>query len=497
LLDQPHAHEHAAAETASRRGLVLAAAMMAMFIAAVESSIIATAMPTIVAQLGGFDLFSWAFSAYLLTQTVTIPVYGRLADLYGRKRVFYTGTGIFLVGSLLCGFAHTMIQLVLFRAFQGLGAGAVLPVATTIVGDIYSGEERAKIQGYLSSVWGIAAIIGPSLGALLIAQAHWSWIFWLNIPIGIAAIAMIGVFLRERGQSRRHQVDYFGAALMMVGIGLLMFAMTQAGDLSASVLLAVVVAAALALLELVRRERRATEPMLPAAIWTNRVISTANWSGFGIGAVMMAGTAFLPAYIQGVLGYSPAMAGLVLTVMSLSWSCASTISGQIMVRSSFWLTGTLGGSLLLSGSIMLAVLTPALGIVWATVGAVLIGMGLGACNTTFLVAIQSTVNWQTRGIATSSNLFARMMGRSLGAALFGAILNFGVNRQMEGAADVVDRLLEPAFRDQFSPADLERLTGVIASSLHNVYLVSAILAAGTLAVILSFPRRLRPSKRVH
>jgi MFS family permease len=259
----------------------------------------------------------------------------------------------------------------------------------------------------------------------------------------------------------------------------------------------VVVAAALALLELVRRERRATEPMLPAAIWTNRVISTANWSGFGIGAVMMAGTAFLPAYIQGVLGYSPAMAGLVLTVMSLSWSCASTISGQIMVRSSFWLTGTLGGSLLLSGSIMLAVLTPALGIVWATVGAVLIGMGLGACNTTFLVAIQSTVNWQTRGIATSSNLFARMMGRSLGAALFGAILNFGVNRQMEGAADVVDRLLEPAFRDQFSPADLERLTGVIASSLHNVYLVSAILAAGTLAVILSFPRRLRPSKRVH
>jgi hypothetical protein len=167
-----------------------------------------------------------------------------------------------------------------------------------------------------------------------------------------------------------------------------------------------------------------------------------------------------------------------------------------MVRTSFWLTGTLGGCLLLSGSIMLALLTPALGIVWATAGAILMGMGLGACNTTFLVAIQSTVDWQTRGIATSSNLFARMMGRSLGAALFGAILNFGVSRHIEGASDVVDRLLEPAFRDQFKPAELERLTGVIASSLHNVYLVSAILAVATLAVILSFPRRLRPSKRI-
>ena len=496
MLDQPHDHEHAAAKVASRRGLVLAAAMMAMFIAAVESSIIATAVPTIVATLGGFQLFSWAFSAYLLTQTVTIPVYGRLADLYGRKRVFYVGTSIFLIGCLLCGFAQDMIQLILFRALQGFGAGAILPVATTIVGDIYTGEERAKIQGYLSSVWGIAAIIGPSLGAFLIAQAHWAWIFWLNIPIGIAAMTMIGLFLRERGEPRHHQVDYLGAGLMMFGIGLLMFAMTQADELPVPVILALIAVAVFALVALIRRERRAAEPMLPAAIWKNRVIFIANWSGFGIGAVMMAGTAFLPAYLQGVLGYSPAIAGLVLTVMSLSWSFASTVSGQIMVRSSFWLTGTLGGLLLLSGSVVLAVMTPSLGIVWAAAGAILMGMGLGACNVTFLVAIQSNVDWQIRGIATSSNLFARMMGRSLGAAVFGAILNFGVNRQMAGTADVIDRLLEPTFRDQFSPDELERLTGVIATSLHDVYLVGAVFAVATLAVIVSFPRRLRPSKRI-
>jgi EmrB/QacA subfamily drug resistance transporter len=497
LLDQAPAQGHAEAKATSRRGLVLAAAMMAMFIAAVESSIIATAMPTIVAQLGGFQLFSWAFSAYLLTQTVTIPVYGRLADLYGRKRVFYVGTSIFLVGSLLCGFAHDMVWLIAFRALQGLGAGAIMPVATTIVGDIYSGEERAKIQGYLSSVWGISAIVGPSLGAFLIEHAHWAWVFWLNVPIAIAAIAMIGLFLRERLVPRQHQVDFVGAALMMFGIGVLMFALTQADELSTPMILGLVGIAAVALSELVRRERRAAEPMLPAVIWRNRIVSTANMSGFGIGAVMMAGTAFLPAYIQGVLGYSAAVAGVVLTVMSLSWSFASTLSGQIMVRTSFWLTGTLGGTSLLIGSIMLAAMTPLLGLHWAIAGSIFFGMGLGACNTTFLVAIQSNVDWQARGIATSSNLFARMMGRSLGAALFGAILNFGVNRQMPGGGDVIDRLLEPSFRNQFSPAEIEHLTGVISSSLHEVYLVGAILAAVTLAVILCFPRGGRPSKRVH
>ena len=497
MLDQAPAHGHAEAKTTSRRGLVLAAAMMAMFIAAVESSIIATAMPTIVAQLGGFQLFSWAFSAYLLTQTVTIPVYGRLADLYGRKRVFYVGTSIFLVGSLLCGFAHDMVWLIAFRALQGLGAGAIMPVATTIVGDIYSGEERAKIQGYLSSVWGISAIVGPSLGAFLIEHAHWAWVFWLNVPIAIAAIAMIGLFLRERLVPRQHQVDFVGAALMMFGIGVLMFALTQADELSAPMILVLVGIAALALAELVRRERRATEPMLPSVVWRNRIVSTANMSGFGIGAVMMAGTAFLPAYIQGVLGYSAAIAGIVLTVMSLSWSFASTLSGQIMVRTSFWLTGTLGGASLLIGSIMLAAMTPSLGLHWAIAGSIFFGMGLGACNTTFLVAIQSNVDWQARGIATSSNLFARMMGRSLGAALFGAILNFGVNRQMPGGGDVIDRLLEPSFRSQFSAAEIAHLTGVISSSLHEVYLVGAILAAVTLAVILCFPRGVRPSKRVH
>lgn len=497
MLDQPSSQEQARPKTASRRGLVLAASMIAMFMAAVESSIIATAMPTIVAQLGGFQLFSWAFSAYLLTQTITIPIYGRLADLYGRKIVFYIGTGIFLIGSLLCGFATDMIGLIVFRAIQGLGAGAILPVATTIVGDIYTGEERAKLQGYLSSVWGIAAIVGPSLGAFLVAHAHWEIIFWLNLPIGIAAIVMIALFLHERTIPRHHEVDYTGAMLMMSGIGLLMFVMTEADGFSPVAITGLTAVALVLLAVLVKRERRAKEPMLPLHLWRNRVLSISNLSGLGIGAVMMASTAFLPTYIQGVLGLSAGIAGIALTIMSLSWSFASTLAGFIMVRTSFWLTGMLGGILIFAGAVMLATMTDRLGLPWAIAASTLMGMGLGASNTTFLVAIQSHVDWQSRGIATSSNLFARMMGRSLGAALFGAILNFGINREMPQSGDVLDRLMDPAFRDQFSATEMDRLIAVISASLHDVYLVAALLAAVTLAIIVCFPRGLRPSTKVH
>jgi MFS family permease len=212
---------------------------------------------------------------------------------------------------------------------------------------------------------------------------------------------------------------------------------------------------------------------------------------------MMAGSAFLPAYIQAVLGFSPSISGIVLTIMSLSWSLGSIVSGQIMVRSSFWVTGSLGGLFLFAGSVMMAVMTMTTSLAWVMIAGTLFGIGLGSTNTTFLIAIQSTVNWELRGIATSSNLFARMMGRSLGAALFGAILNFGINREMPGQGDVFNHLLDPAFHDQFSPEQKDRLTGIIAGSLHDLYLVAALLAFVTLIVLVKLPRGVRPSTKLH
>ena len=221
-MDQAIVEELRPAVVVPRRGMVLAAALMAIFMPAVESSIVATALPTIIGDLGGFHLFSWVFAVPLLTMAVTIPLYGRLADLYGRKRVFFVGTGIFLAGTLLCGFARSMEVLIAFRALQGLGAGAIQLIAVTIIGDIYAPAERARIQGASSAVWGFAAVIGPALSAFLVEYVHWSVVFWVNLPVGIISIVMFALFLHERVERREHRIDYLGGGLLVVGIGALM-----------------------------------------------------------------------------------------------------------------------------------------------------------------------------------------------------------------------------------------------------------------------------------
>ena len=313
MLDQPTVQlelkRPAVAEPARR--LVLAAVMMAIFMAAIDISIVATAMPTIVAELGGFHLFSWTFAAYLLTQAVTIPIYGRLADLYGRKRVFFAGASLFLVGSTLCGLAWGMVPLILFRALQGAGAGAIQPIATTIVGDIYTPAERARVQGYISGVWGVAAIIGPTLGAFLVEHASWSLVFWINLPIGAATFVMFGRFLHEHQQPRRHRIDYLGSALMVLGAGGIMLALMQVGNAGETLMIATLAAVGMvALTALAAHERSAPEPLLPMGLLRNRVVAVGCLAGFANGALMMSLSAFLPTYIQGAMGRSPTAAAI-------------------------------------------------------------------------------------------------------------------------------------------------------------------------------------------
>src|SRR4051794_23992559 len=245
---------------------------MATFMAAVESSIVATAMPTIVADLGGFNLFSWVFAVYLLTQAVSIPVYGRLADIYGRKKVFYAGAGLFLVGSTLCGFADSMLALILFRSLQGFGAGGVQPIAITILGDVYAPTERAHVQGLMSSVFGVAAVLGPSLGAFLVEQVSWQLVFWVNLPIGVAAIAMVGAFLQESVEHRPHRIDYLGSLLLMVAIAALMLVLVQGGSLPHATAFILGAVAIVALTMLALHEKRTSEPMLPLELWRSRII---------------------------------------------------------------------------------------------------------------------------------------------------------------------------------------------------------------------------------
>ena len=481
-------------EARSARRLVLAAVMMAIFMTAIDSYIVATAMPTIVAALGGFRLFSWAFAAYLLAQAVTIPIYGRLADLYGRKRVFFAGTCIFLLGSALCGFAWGMVPLILFRALEGVGAGAVQPIATTIVGDRYSPVERARMQGYISGMFGVAAIIGPTLGAFVVEHVGWPVVFWVNLPIGAATLVMFGLFLHEERAPRPHRIDTLGSGLIVLGVGAPMLALVQIGHSGSTTLAGLALAGIVALLWLGAHERRAAEPMLPPGLWRNRVVAIGCLAGFFNGAVMMALSAFMPTYVQGAMGRSAAASGVVLAASSVSWAFASLASGRLMIRTSYRLAASIGGVCLVAGSLVLVTLDPAGSLLRPCFGAFLLGVGMGFCNTAFIVSIQASVGWSERGMATSATMFMRIVGQSVGAAVFGAILNFGISHRLPGAADAVNRLLAPASRHSLGAAEIARLSEAIAAALHNVYLVSGLVAVVSLALALALPARLSPTR---
>lgn len=485
--------EAASAGIAGRRSLILAACMMATFMAAVESTIVATAMPTIVADLGDFHLFSWVFAAYLLSQAVSIPIYGRLADLFGRKRVFFAGASLFLAGSTLCGFAQGMLSLIVFRTLQGLGAGAVQPVAYTIIGDIYTPTERARVQGFLSSVFGISAVIGPSLGAFLVEHVSWSAVFWVNLPIGALAMTMLAVFFREHLQAKAPRIDYFASLLLMLGAGALMMALIQGGSLRPWMLAVCIAVGVASLTVLVRHERHVEAPMLPIRFWTNRVIALGNFGSFAIGIVMMSVSAFLPTYVQGVMGRSAAVTGVVLGAMSISWAVASTASGRVMIRTSYRVSAMFGGGMLVLGSIVLMAMSPASGPVCAGAGALLIGLGMGSCNTTYLVSVQAVAALRERGAATASNMFMRIVGQSTGAALFGALVNIGLLHYAPQAGEVAAQLMQPALRQTLAAGDVALLTRAMAAALRNVYIVGAVVGLVVLVLGASLPPALGPT----
>jgi EmrB/QacA subfamily drug resistance transporter len=493
-LDQAIVEEVQPADVVPRRGMVLAAALMATLVPAVESTIVATAMPTIVADLDGFRWFSWIFAAPLLTFAVTVPLYGRLADVYGRRRVFFVGTSIFLVGTTLCGFARSAGVLILFRAIQGCGSGAIQPIAATVLGDIYTPAERARVQGWSSSVFGVAAVVGPALGAFLVEHVHWSVVFWVNLPIGLASIAMFWLFLPERVERRQHRIDWLGGVLLVVGVGALMLALVQAATLGARTIAALAALGVGALVALVFYEHRIPEPMFPVALWRRRVVGLSNVAGFGAAATMAVGGVVLPAYVQGVMGRSPGVAGFVVGAASVSWMFAAILAGRLMIRTSYRLTAVIGGMALVAGALMLLTLDATSSPLRPAAAAFLIGIAMGFLNTTFLVAIQASVGRGERGIGTGSQMFMRMIGQAVGAALLGAMLNWGINKRVPGAGDAVNKLLRPALR-QMLPADqLARLDAAFAQAAHEAYLVIVAIAVATLLLTLFLPRRLSPTR---
>jgi EmrB/QacA subfamily drug resistance transporter len=491
---RPSAHDNPLSPAQlARRRLVSAACLLAQFMAAVESTIVATAMPTIVGDLGGFHLFSWVFAAYLLAQAASTPVYGRLADLYGRKRVFQAGTALFLAGSLACGFAWGMVPLIVFRTLQGLGAGAIQPIAWTVIGDLYAPAERARMQGWLSSVFGASAITGPAIGALIVERLHWSLVFWINLPIGILTATMLGILLEEKLAPARRRVDASGAVLLMIGIGALLAALVEAESLGAGTIAVLVALGATALGAFVVIERRVVEPIVPYRLWRRPIIAIGNFGSLAIGVVMMCNNAYLPAYVQGAMGRSPMVAGFTLGASSVLWSLGTVLSARLMIRTSYRATGIAGSVIMMMGAAVLLALEPSRGPLWAAAGAATLGLGMGFCNTTFVVAVQTAVGWAERGAATSANLFMRTIGQSLGAAFFGMVLALGVIHRVPGAGDAVDRLLRPGARAGLG-ATASRLADAFAAAMHDAYLILGLLVFVVLAFTWRIPARLSPTR---
>jgi len=480
----------------TNRPLVLISVMLAMFVGAVEATIVTTAMPVIASELGGFSRYSWVFSAYLLMSTVTVLVYGKLADLYGRKPILFIGLTIFLLGSILCGFATTMEQLIFFRLIQGAGAGAVLPIATTIIGDIYSTEERAKIQGYLASVWGISAVLGPVIGGVIVHYFNWKYVFWVNVPLGILAMIGIGLYLHEPAREKNVSINYKSAILLTLSLSAILYWLVEGGQsfgrLSMqSIILFVTGVFLLALFIIV--ERSAKDPIMPFSIWKNPVILYANLVSFTTAFILMGVTTYLPTYVTGVMEQPAIIAGFTLTSMSIGWPLASSAAGHLLIRYGPFTVSFLGGISFTIGSILFVFMNGASGPWYAAIASFFIGVGMGLTTTSFIVTIQAAVPRNIRGSATASNSFMRNFGNTVGVAFFGAILN-GVllaqfrEKQSNLGIDDVNLLLTEQQRDSIPYERVHLLQEVLDTSLHWVYIGVAFFAVLSLLLILRIPR---------
>jgi EmrB/QacA subfamily drug resistance transporter len=410
----------------SQRGPTLISIMLSMSLVAIDSTIIATAVPSVVADLGGFWQFPWLFSVYLLAQAVSVPIYGKLADIFGRKPVMLFGIGLFLTGSILCGTAWSMLALIIFRALQGLGAGAIQPMAMTIAGDIYTLEERGRVQGYLASVWGISAVVGPTLGGIFSEYLTWRWIFFINIPLcGVAASALMRNF-REQVSRKPHRIDYAGSVLLALGCSLLILGLLEDGQawpwISAPGI--GVLAAGVALMALfVVVQRRAAEPVLPSWLLRRRVLIAANLTAMGVGAVLIGMTSYAPTYAQRVLGTTPLVAGFALAALTIGWPITASQSSKVYLRVGFRATALAGSAVAALGTALTVLLGARSSVLLVGVSCFVIGAGLGFVAAPVLIAAQNTVGWDERGVVTAANMFSRSIGSALGVALFGAIAN--------------------------------------------------------------------------
>ena len=476
--------------------VVFSGLMLALLLAALDQTIVGTALPTIVGDLGGLSHYSWVVTAYLLTSTTGALLYGKISDLYGRKRIFQAAIVIFLIGSALAGLSQNMTQLIAFRALQGVGAGGLIVLSMTVIGDVVSPRDRGRYQGYFGAVFGFATVAGPLLGGFLVDNLSWRWVFYINLPIGIVALFVIAVVLKESGTRRQHRIDYLGSALMVVGVSALLVVSVWGGQQYAWVSKPIVLLSAVGVVFVglfLLREHYAAEPILPLRLFRNSVFSIANAIGFIVGLVMFGAIIFIPVYLQLARGASPTISGLQLLPLVVGLFAASIGGGQIITRvGRYKIFPIIGTALMAVGMLMLSGLHAhtSLWALWADM--IVLGVGIGACLQVLILAVQNAVGYEDLGTATAASTFMRSMGGTFGTAIFGAVLTsrlaFWMARLLPGhatgAAAGGSLLSSPAVVKTLPPPIRDAIVEAFARSLHTVFLVGVPIVL--VAFVLSF-----------
>ncbi len=474
-----------------RLNVITLGIMLSLFLASMEGTVVATAMPTIVGQLGGLSIYSWVFSIYLLTSTTTVPIYGKLSDLYGRKLVYSFSMVLFVAGSILCSLAQTMDQLIIFRGIQGLGAGGVLPLAFTIIGEIFDLEQRARMQGLFSGVWGVSSVIGPLIGGFLVDQVSWHWVFLINVIPG--SLAAILVWLAWQSsmpvRTKKVSVDYAGAGLLTLAALSLLLGLDQLGTpLSWSLLAGFVLLSAL----LMWVERRAPDPMLPLHLFHDRLFVVSLLHGVFAGWAVFGSLSYVPLFVQAVLGTSATQAGITLTPMSLAWTFASILGSRLLLKMGYRTLSLFGMLLLCAGTFFMTTINPASNQILIMVLLSLMGIGMGLSIPAFLIAVQSTVRKQDLGVATSTVQFSRSIGGTLGVSVLGAVLSSGLASRLttagiDPATVSLDSLIDPLAAAAGTSAMSGPLREALSGSIASLFITASVAAVLALVVVAFAP----------
>ena len=463
--------------------------MLAMFLAAVEGTIVTMATPTIVSDLHAFELISLVFSVYLLTTAISTPIYGKLADLYGRKNILSIGICIFLAGSFLCGLSQNMAMLVAFRALQGLGAGAILTVSYTIIGDNFTIEERSKVQGALGMVWGIASLVGPFLGGFLIDVLSWHWIFFINIPFGLLSVILLQKSLKETFQKKKHSIDFAGTiTLSLAMIVLLSIFLFNQGSNQYLFVTAAAAITILLLFAFYRIERKAKEPIMPFNIFTKTSVIV-NLISFLVYAVLMGIDVYIPLYLQNILGYGPTIAGVILLPMSVSWLIVSFVLGRFLVRYGGKRVTLVSNAVLVISTLLLPTLGINSHVLLVLVYCFVIGIGFGGVTTALITIVQDSVEYNKRGTAVAANSLLRTLGQTIGISVFGNIFNLYITKYFTGQGiKGVDpnNLYQGSASQNALAAEQIRLS--LNSSIHVLFIVFIVISCLSFVLTITMPR---------